>query len=114
MPQHRIYLGPHDEVEVPALDGAYVRRGEPVEVDDEMAAQLDLQPDVWAKPNTNAAKNVEPLPEPSRLEPEDLVTLDGQPIEGLEPEDLVTLDGQPIEPDTSHVDETDTDQGDDK
>jgi hypothetical protein len=54
----RIYVGPHDEVEVPALD-AVVRRGEAVEVTAEQAALLDEQAANWAKPNTNKAKEVE-------------------------------------------------------
>lgn len=58
MPQ-RTYVGAHDEVEVPAL-GAVVKRGEQVEVDADLAAALDAQPDNWAKPNTKAAKEADP------------------------------------------------------
>lgn len=75
---HRIYIGPHDEVELPAAD-AIVRRGESVEVDADLAEQLDEQPDNWAKPNTNAAKSA-PKPKNNPAEP-DAVTVDGQPIE---------------------------------
>lgn len=58
MPQ-RVYVGAHDEVEVPAL-GAVVKRGEQVEVDADLAAALDEQPGNWAKPNTKAAKEADP------------------------------------------------------
>ena len=53
----RIYVGGHDEVEVPSL--GVVKRGESVEVDADMAASLDEQPTNWAKPNTKAAKEVD-------------------------------------------------------
>lgn len=55
---HRIYVGPYDEVDVPALN-ATVKRGDSVEVTAEEAAGLDAQPDNWAKPNTNAAKEAD-------------------------------------------------------
>ncbi len=54
MPQ-RVYVGPHDEVEI-AATGQVVARGTAVEVDAELAALLDEQPTNWAKTNTNAAK----------------------------------------------------------
>lgn len=51
----RVYVGPHDEVEL--IDtGDFVRRGESVEVDADLAARLDEQPDNWAK-LTKAAKS---------------------------------------------------------
>lgn len=75
---NRVYVGPHDEVEL-AATGALVRRGESVEVDADLAEQLDAQPENWAKPNTNAAKDA-PKSAASPPEPES-VTLDGQPIE---------------------------------
>lgn len=74
---HRIYVGPHDEVEL-AATGQTVRRGDSVEVDSDLAEQLDAQPENWAKPNTNAAKDA-PKPKAALPEP-DAVTLDGQPI----------------------------------
>lgn len=54
------YLGPFDEVEVPAL-GATVRRGETVTVDDpEISEGLDSQVDSWQhipdKQRSEAAK----------------------------------------------------------
>lgn len=55
---HRVYVGGHDEVEVPDLDRV-VKHGESVEVTAEQAARLDEQPDNWAKPNTNAAKEAD-------------------------------------------------------
>lgn len=57
MSSSRVYVGPHDEVDVPDL-GVTVKRGESVEVTAEQAAVLDEQPANWAKPNTNAAKEV--------------------------------------------------------
>jgi hypothetical protein len=75
---HRTYVGAHDEVEL-AVTGQVVRRGESVEVDADLAEQLDAQPNNWAKPNTNAAKGT-PKPKNSPAEP-DAVTVDGQPIE---------------------------------
>jgi hypothetical protein len=73
----RVYVGPHDEVEI-AATGDVVRRGESVEVDAELADLLDAQPDNWAKTNTNAARDVSaPTQAPAEPEP---VTLDGQPI----------------------------------
>lgn len=74
---HRIYVGPHDEVEL-AATGQVVRRGEPVEVDPDLAEQLDEQPANWAKPNTNAAKDA-PKPKASPPDPAP-VTFDGQSI----------------------------------
>lgn len=53
---HRVYVGPHDEVEL-AATGDVVRRGESVEVDADLAEALDAQPSNWAKPNTNVAKD---------------------------------------------------------
>lgn len=58
MPVTRQYIGPFDEVEIPSL-GLTVKRGGSIEVESEVAASLDEQPDVWAKPNTKAAKEVE-------------------------------------------------------
>jgi hypothetical protein len=57
MPLHRTYIGPHDEVEL-AATGDIVRRGEQVEVSNELAEELDKQPSNWAKPNTTAAKEI--------------------------------------------------------
>jgi hypothetical protein len=74
---HRTYVGPHDEVEIPAT-GQVVRRGKSVEVDAEFAEALDAQPSNWAKPNTKAAKDA-PSPRAVPAEP-DSVTYDGQPI----------------------------------
>lgn len=54
----RVYVGPHSEVEVPAL-GVVVKHGGSVEVDADLAALLDEQPSNWAKPNTKAAKEAE-------------------------------------------------------
>lgn len=54
---HRIYVGAHDEVEVPDLN-VVVKRGDSIEVTPEQAALLDDQPENWAKPNTTAAKEV--------------------------------------------------------
>jgi hypothetical protein len=53
---HRVYVGPHDAVDV--LEQT-VRRGEQIEVDADTAEQLDAQPDNWAKPTTKAAKEAE-------------------------------------------------------
>lgn len=75
--QHRTYVGAHDEVEL-AATGQVVRRGEQIEVDADLAAQLDEQPANWAKPNTNAAKNTV-VPPDGAPEP-DPETFDGQPI----------------------------------
>lgn len=75
---HRVYVGPHDEIEI-SETGQVVRRGSSAEVDAEMAERLDEQPDNWAKPNTNAAKNA-PASKAAPVEP-DAVTVDGQPIE---------------------------------
>jgi hypothetical protein len=73
----RVYVGPHDEVEI-AATGDIVRRGDSVEVDADLAEMLDAQPDNWAKTNTNAARDVSAPPAaPADPEP---VTLDGQPI----------------------------------
>lgn len=55
---HRIYVGPHDEVEL-ITTGQVVRRGESIEVDTDLAAALDEQPSNWAKPNTRAAKEAD-------------------------------------------------------
>lgn len=55
---HRIYVGAHDEVELPALD-LVVKRGDSVDVDADTAVLLDAQPANWAKPNTKAAKEVD-------------------------------------------------------
>lgn len=55
---HRIYVGPHDEVEL-ASTGQVVRHGESVEVDADLAQSLDGQPSNWAKPNTKAAKEAD-------------------------------------------------------
>jgi hypothetical protein len=75
---HRTYVGPHDEVEL-AATGQVVSRGDSVEVDADLAEQLDAQPDNWAKPNTKSAKTT-PSSKASPAEPEP-VTVDGQPIE---------------------------------
>lgn len=58
MPQ-RVYTGPHDEVDIPSL-GLTVKRGEPIDVEPDVAKSLDEQPDTWAKPNTKAAKEADP------------------------------------------------------
>lgn len=55
---HRVYVGPHDEVEL-IPTGQVVKRGDSIEVDSDLAAQLDEQPSNWAKPNTKVAKEVE-------------------------------------------------------
>lgn len=73
--QHRVYVGPHAEVELVEA-GVLVRRGESVEVDADLAALLDEQPTNWAKPA--AAKKTTRAPKPPAV-PD--VTLDGQPIE---------------------------------
>lgn len=44
--QHVVYVGPHEEVEVPEAD-AVVKHGDPVEVSDELAARLLDQPSNW-------------------------------------------------------------------
>ena len=54
----RVYVGPHDEVELPAL-GLVVKHGDAIEVESDLAALLDDQPTNWAKPNTNAAKEAD-------------------------------------------------------
>jgi hypothetical protein len=73
----RVYVGPHDEVEI-AATGDVVRRGDSVEVDAQFAELLDAQPDNWAKPNTNAARDVSaPTAAPADPEP---ISLDGQSI----------------------------------
>lgn len=72
----RVYVGPHDEVEL-AATGQVVRRGESVDVDADLAEQLDAQ-DTWAKPTTKVAKNT------------------GVPPEGAPEPDPVAIDGQPI------------------
>lgn len=56
MSQHRVYVGPFDEVEVL---GQTVRRGEQIEVEAEEAERLDDQPDNWARPQTKAAKEAD-------------------------------------------------------
>lgn len=72
----RVYVGPHDEVEL--IDtGDFVRRGESVEVDADLAARLDEQPGNWAKPATKAAKSTPKTDPPAGPAP---VTVDGQPI----------------------------------
>jgi hypothetical protein len=73
----RVYVGPHDEVDLPAAS-AIVRRGEAVEVSAELAAQLDEQPENWADPRTSAAKTATTPPSPPAP---DATTLDGQQIE---------------------------------
>jgi hypothetical protein len=84
----RVYVGPHDEVEV-AATGDIVRRGEAVDVPEELAQQLDEQPDNWAKPTTRAAKDASaPPPAP----PQPAVTFDGHTI-GDSPDD-----GEPLDP----------------
>lgn len=55
MAQHRVYIGGHEEVDVPLLD-RIVARGEAFEVTAEQADTLDASPELWAKPNTTAAK----------------------------------------------------------
>lgn len=75
----RVYCGPHDEVEL-AATGQVVRRGEPVEVDSDLAEQLDAQSGNWAKPTTTAARDADPAPERSDVPP---VTFDGQLVDGL-------------------------------
>ena len=55
---HRVYVGPHDAVEL-AATGQVVKHGEQVEVDADLAAALDAQPSNWAKPNTKAAKEAD-------------------------------------------------------
>lgn len=72
----RVYVGPHDEVEL-VETGDFVRRGESVEVDAELAARLDEQPTNWAKPSTKAAKSA---PKPKHPAEPDQVTIDGQSI----------------------------------
>lgn len=78
MGQTRVYVGPHDEVEVPVLD-QIVRRGETVSVTAEQATALDEQPDVWVKPNTSAAREAAPAAA-APVEPPP-VTLDNQLID---------------------------------
>lgn len=53
---HRVYVGVHDAVDI--FDQT-VRRGDSIEVDADTAARLDDQPDVWAKPQTKAAKEAD-------------------------------------------------------
>lgn len=74
----RIYIGPFDEIELD-VTGAVVRRGEAVEVDDSLAARLDEQPANWAKPNTKAAKDVDPPVDPPPVDPP--LTFDGMPVD---------------------------------
>lgn len=53
---HRVYVGPFDSVDILEFT---VRRGEQIEVDADLAAKLDEQPDNWAKPQTKAAKEAD-------------------------------------------------------
>jgi len=73
----RVYVGPHDEVEI-ADTGQVVRRGDTVEVEAGLAERLDEQPSNWAKPTTSAAKNATAPATPDEPQP---VTVDGQPID---------------------------------
>lgn len=72
--QKRYYVGPYDEVELDAT-GDVVRRGEYVEVDDDLAELLDQQPTNWAKPNTKAAKQADAPAPAAPADPP--VTFDG-------------------------------------
>jgi hypothetical protein len=49
------YVGPFDEVEVPAL-GAIVKRGKPVEVDSDLAKEMLKQEDNWERPKPSTTK----------------------------------------------------------
>ena len=73
----RVYVGPHDEVEI-WQTGQIVKRGEAVDVDGDLAESLDEQPDAWAKPSTKAAKSAPKPKNPPEQEP---TTVDGQPID---------------------------------
>lgn len=57
----RIYVGPHDEVEI-AATGQVACQGQPLEVSDELAALLDEQPSNWALPTKPVST---PVPAPS-------------------------------------------------
>lgn len=60
------YVGPFDEVTVPAA-GVTCRNGEPVEVDADLAAGLLEQPDNW-QPAQAAKPKPKPTPAPATEE----------------------------------------------
>lgn len=74
----RVYIGPHDEVEL-AATAQVVRRGESIEVDGDLAEQLDTQPGNWAKPTTTAARDADAPPARPDVP---ATTFDGLPVDG--------------------------------
>jgi hypothetical protein len=56
--RHRIYNGPHPEVEVALPDGSVLTavRGEKVEVPDELATRLDEQGETWLEHEPKASR----------------------------------------------------------
>lgn len=67
----RVYVGPHDAIETSVGDKlVVVPRGGSIEVDEELAGRLDLQPSNWSRPQAKAAREVkEELGEPVEAVP---------------------------------------------